>query len=61
MEKSFSAGRAHGRGPTPRAVYRKDARGISSAEGWQMTSNADKMVPAGGEWSQEGHLPLLGR
>lgn len=60
MGKSFPAGKAHGRGPTPRAVYRKDARGISSAEGWQMTPNAAKKAPCWGVWSQEGQVDPLG-
>lgn len=46
--------------PTARAVYRKDACGISSAEGWQVTPDAAKMALCWGEWSQEGQVPLWG-
>lgn len=61
MRKSFPAGRARGRGPTPRAVYKKDAHGTSSAEGWQMSPVAAKMAPcSGGVESGRPVVPLGG-
>lgn len=42
MGKSFPVGRAHGRAPTRRAVYKKDAHSILSAGGWQRSIYAPK-------------------